>query len=101
MTIVTSAARGLGRAHAKRLGGLGAQIAVADLNLRSEEEFDAEAKDMTAESTVVEIEAAGGTALGIEFDVRDQEAVEASGGPHRPGMRPSRCPGREHGGGRG
>ena len=32
---------------------------------------------MTAESTVAEIEAAGGTALGIELDVRDHEAVEA------------------------
>ena len=32
---------------------------------------------MTAESTVAEIEAGGGTALGIELDVRDREAVEA------------------------
>ena len=32
---------------------------------------------MTAESTVAEIEASGGTALGIEVDVRDREAVEA------------------------
>ena len=29
---------------------------------------------MTADSTVAEIEATGGTALGIEVDVRDQEA---------------------------
>ena len=32
---------------------------------------------MTADSTVAEIEASGGTALGIEVDVRDHEAVEA------------------------
>ena len=32
---------------------------------------------MTADSTVAEIEAASGTALRIEVDVRDQEAVEA------------------------
>jgi len=32
---------------------------------------------MTVQSTVAEIEAAGGTALGIEVDVRDHEAVEA------------------------
>ena len=57
--------------------GLGAKVAVADLNLRSYEEFEAEAKDMTAESAVAEIKAAGGTALGIEVDVRDYEAVEA------------------------
>jgi 3-oxoacyl-[acyl-carrier protein] reductase len=77
VAIVTGAARGLGRAYAKRLAGLGAKVAVADLNLRSYQEFEAEAKDMPAESTVAEIEASGGTALGIEVDVRHQEAVEA------------------------
>jgi NAD(P)-dependent dehydrogenase (short-subunit alcohol dehydrogenase family) len=54
VAIVTGAARGLGRAYAKRLAGLGAKVAVADLNLRSYEEFEAEAKDMTADSTVAE-----------------------------------------------
>ncbi len=61
--IVTGAARGLGRAYARRLGGLGAKVAVPDPNLRSYEEFEAEAKDMTAESAVAEIEAAGGSSL--------------------------------------
>jgi 3-oxoacyl-[acyl-carrier protein] reductase len=56
---------------------LGAKVAVADLNLRSYEEFEAEARDTIAESTVAEIEASGGTAMGIEVDVRDHEAVEA------------------------
>ena len=32
---------------------------------------------MTADSTVAEIEASGGTSLGIEVDIRDHEAVEA------------------------
>jgi NAD(P)-dependent dehydrogenase (short-subunit alcohol dehydrogenase family) len=32
---------------------------------------------MTGESTVAEIEASGGTALGIEVDVTDHEAVNA------------------------
>src|SRR6266699_5516745 len=77
VAIVTGSARGLGRAYAKRLAGLGAQVAVADLNLRSYEEFEAEAKDMTADSTVAEIESAGGSALGIEVDVTDHAAVEA------------------------
>src|SRR5437764_2359309 len=77
VAIVTGAARGLGRAYAKRLAGLGAKVAVADLNLRSYEEFEAEAKDMTADSTVAEMEASGGTALGIEVDVGDHEAVKA------------------------
>ena len=61
----------------RSLAGLGAKVAVADLNLHSYEEFEAEAKDMTADSTVAEIEAAGGTALGIEVDVIDPEAVTA------------------------
>ena len=47
------------------------------MNLHSYKEFEAEAKDMTADSTVAEIEASGGTALGIKVDVRDHEAVEA------------------------
>jgi 3-oxoacyl-[acyl-carrier protein] reductase len=76
VAIVTGAARGLGRAYARRLAGLGAKLAVADLNLRSYQEFEAEARDMTADSTVAEIEAAGGDALGIELDVTDRDAVE-------------------------
>src|ERR1700722_6969983 len=74
---VAGAGGGLGRAYARRLAGLGAKVAVADLNLRSYEEFEAEAKDMTADSTVAEVEASGGTALGIEVDVRDHEGVGA------------------------
>jgi 3-oxoacyl-[acyl-carrier protein] reductase len=69
VAIVTGAARGLGRAYAKRLAGLGAKLAVADLDLRSYEEFETEAQDMTGETTVAEIEASGGTALGIEVDL--------------------------------
>ena len=77
VAIVTGAARGLGRGYAKRLAGLGAKIAVADVNLRSYEEFEAEAKDMTGDSTVAEIEAAGGAAIGFEVDVTDHQALEA------------------------
>ena len=77
VAIVTGAARGLGRAYAKRLAGLGAKIAIADLDLKSYRQFDAEAKDMTAESTVAEIGASGGAALGVECDVCDHRAVEA------------------------
>src|SRR6202043_3578764 len=77
VAIVTGAARGLGRAYAKRLAGLGAKVAVTDLNLHPYEEFEAEAKDMTGDSAVTEIEASGGTALGIEVDVTDHEAITA------------------------
>src|SRR5207302_3747839 len=77
VAIVTGAARGLGRAYARRLASLGAKAAVADLNLRSYEEFEAEARDMTGDSTVAEIQTMGGSALGIEVDVTNHEAVTA------------------------
>ncbi|HTV88317.1 MAG TPA: SDR family oxidoreductase [Stellaceae bacterium] len=77
VAIVTGAARGLGRAYAKRLAALGARVAVADIDLRSYEEFDAERREMTADGTVAEISAARGEALGIAVDVRDRDQVEA------------------------
>jgi 3-oxoacyl-[acyl-carrier protein] reductase len=77
VAIVTGAARGLGRAYAKRLAGLGAKIAVADIDLFSWREFETEATAMTGDNTVAEIEAAGGTAFAIELDVRDAAAVRA------------------------
>lgn len=76
VALVTGAGRGLGRAYARRLASLGARVAAVDLNLRSFEEFEAERRDMTGDSTVAEIEAAGGAALGIEADVADRDAVE-------------------------
>jgi 3-oxoacyl-[acyl-carrier protein] reductase len=75
VAIVTGGARGLGRAYARRLAGLGAKIAVTDLNLKSYKEFDAEAKAMTADSTVDEIRAGGGESIGFEFDIGDRAAV--------------------------
>jgi 3-oxoacyl-[acyl-carrier protein] reductase len=77
VAIVTGGARGLGRAYARRLASLGAKIALCDLNLKSYEEFEAEAKAMTGDSTVAEIEATGGSALGYELDVNDRAAVDA------------------------
>jgi 3-oxoacyl-[acyl-carrier protein] reductase len=77
VAIVTGGARGLGRAYARRLASLGAKVALCDLNLKSYEEFEIEAKDMTGESTVAEIEAGGGSALGYELDVNDRSAVDA------------------------
>src|ERR1700686_51531 len=77
VAIVTGAARGLGRAYAKRLAGLGAKGAVAGLNLRSYEELEASAEVRPADTPVAEIAAMGGTALGVEVDVTDHEAVTA------------------------
>jgi 3-oxoacyl-[acyl-carrier protein] reductase len=75
VAIVTGAARGLGRGYALRLAGLGAKVAVVDLSLKSYEEYEAEARQMTAASTVAEIEAAGGTAFGIEANLSQESAV--------------------------
>ena len=77
VAIVTGGARGLGRAYARRLAGLGAKVAVSDLNLKSYAEFEGEAKAMTADSTVDEIIAGGGQSLGFEFDIGDRDAVFA------------------------
>jgi len=77
VAIVTGGGRGLGRAYARRLASLGAKVAVSDLDLKSYKEFEAEARDMTGESTMAEIEAAGGKAIGIEMDVMDRKAVDA------------------------
>jgi 3-oxoacyl-[acyl-carrier protein] reductase len=77
VAIVTGGGRGLGRAYARRLAGLGAKIVVCDISLKSFEEFEAERRDMTGDSTVAEIEAAGGSAFGAELDVADRGAVDA------------------------
>ena len=77
VAIVTGAARGLGRSYALRLAGLGAKVAVSDLNLKSYAEFEAEAAAMTADSTVDEIRAGGGESLGFEFDISDRASVFA------------------------
>ncbi len=77
VAIVTGGGRGLGRAYARRLAALGAKIAICDLSLKSFEEFEAESRDMTGDSTVAEIEAAGGSAFGFELDVADRAAVDA------------------------
>lgn len=77
VAIVTGAARGLGRAYARRLAGLGARVAVADVDLRSYAEFEGEATAMTADSTVEEINVAGGESIGFELDIADRDAVFA------------------------
>jgi 3-oxoacyl-[acyl-carrier protein] reductase len=62
-----------------RLAALGASVAAIDINLRSYTEFKADAATMTADTTVEEIRAVGGSAIGIELDVGDHEAVLALG----------------------
>jgi 3-oxoacyl-[acyl-carrier protein] reductase len=62
--IVTGAARGIGAAIAKRFSSDGFNVAVLDLD------------EAACNKVVGEIEASGGTALGVGVDVSDEEAVE-------------------------
>jgi 3-oxoacyl-[acyl-carrier protein] reductase len=64
--IVTGAARGIGAAIAARLAADGHRVAVVDL------------REGDTVSTVEEIRAAGGEAVGIGADVADSSAVEAA-----------------------
>lgn len=64
--LVTGAGGLLGRAISERLAADGYQVAVVDIDME------------TARETVGEVEAAGGTALAIECDLRDAGQIEAA-----------------------
>ncbi len=66
--IVTGAARGLGRAYALRLAELGADVAIADVNLKGAEKIG---EKLTAESVMAEVQALGRRSIGVEGDLRD------------------------------
>jgi 3-oxoacyl-[acyl-carrier protein] reductase len=76
--LVTGAARGLGRAYALHLAGLGADVAVLDIDLHSYREYEAEAARMTADTTADEIAALGRRSSAIEADVTDPAAMAAA-----------------------
>jgi len=65
VSLVTGAARGMGRAIALKLSSLGAKLAVNDISKE------------TASSVVDTITSQGGEAIAVEADVRDSEAVKA------------------------
>jgi len=64
--IITGAARGIGAAIAKRFVASGAKVAIADLRLDAAE---ATARNLAAEGP--------GTAMGVEMNVTDEDAVNA------------------------
>jgi 2-dehydro-3-deoxy-L-rhamnonate dehydrogenase (NAD+) len=62
--VVSGGARGIGLAIAQRLAAAGAKIAIADLDLQA------------ADLAVMELRAAGATAIACGFDVTDERQVE-------------------------
>ncbi|MEW6443234.1 MAG: SDR family oxidoreductase [bacterium] len=74
VALVTGAARAIGRAHALRLAGLGADIVINDVNLDSFKEFK---EEIGADSVVEEVRARGVRCVGIQADVTNRGQVEA------------------------
>ena len=74
--LVTGGARGIGRRYALRLAEEGANVAVADIDLRAYEAYETERNRATEGTVVEELRAAGHDAMGAEVDVTDPEAVE-------------------------
>ncbi|TCS14018.1 SDR family oxidoreductase [Caulobacter sp. BK020] len=66
IAIVTGAGRGIGRATAKRFAAEGAKVAVLSLT------------PANIDAVVVDIEAAGGAALGVPCDVSDADQIKAA-----------------------
>ena len=72
IALVTGAGRGLGRAFALRIAGLGADVVINDLSMKTHLEFD---ESLSAGSVPEEIEAMGVRSLGIEADVTQEDQV--------------------------
>jgi 3-oxoacyl-[acyl-carrier protein] reductase len=75
VAIVTGAARGLGRAYALRLGSLGANVAVVDINPHSYRDYDSEQSQMDGDTTADEVRRFGVDALMLQCDVTDTKRV--------------------------
>jgi NAD(P)-dependent dehydrogenase (short-subunit alcohol dehydrogenase family) len=73
VAIVTGGGRGLGRAYALHLAGLGADVVINDIDLHSAREFD---EELTAETVMAECEALGVRSLGVEADVTRKDEVQ-------------------------
>lgn len=74
--LITGAARGLGRSYALHLAGLGANVGIIDINLKSYEDFEAEKELLTAETVMDEVRALGVKSAGAVADVSDFEQVQ-------------------------
>lgn len=71
--LITSASRGIGKAIALRLAKEGANIVVAAKSVRENEKLGG-----TIFTAAAEIEAAGGKALAVQCDIRDEAMIEST-----------------------
>ena len=74
VAIVTGAARGIGLSYALRLASLGANIAIADMNLKSAAQYPLEAERLVDGSLEATLRAHGVEVLLGEYDASDSEA---------------------------
>ena len=81
VALVTGAGRhkGLGEAIAKRLAGEGARVVVTDIGVAAPNmPLDHIGSSAQIDEIVAEIQAAGGEAIGMPLDVRDEAQVESA-----------------------
>ena len=76
VALITGGARGLGRAYALRLAGLGADIAIVDRNLKGADVYEFEKALLTAPTVMQECEALGVRAIGLEADLTDRQETD-------------------------
>ena len=74
VALVTGSGRGLGRAYALRLAGLGADVVINDMDLESAKQYD---EGLTAATVMDEVRNLGCRSLGIQADVSKKTEVEA------------------------
>ena len=74
VALVTGSGRGLGRAYALRLAGLGADLVINDVDLESAKEFN---EELSAATVMDEVRNLGGRSLGIVAEVSKKAEVEA------------------------
>ncbi len=87
---ITGASRGIGKAIALRAARDGANIAIAAKTAEPHPKLPG-----TIHDAADEIEAAGGRALALQVDIRDEDQVAGRDGPRRRGLRRHRHPGQQ------